>query len=131
MSDKSIDNHMKSIMLQSKKEFIDLNKKKYSDKQSINISDEIDEFIIEFGKKSLESNEYLNHKKFLLPKIKKWIGNKNEKILLEFEMCWDIYQLIDKLKISLEKKSLLYKIFQPSDKEQYDNYIKIIYLSKI
>jgi hypothetical protein len=131
MSDNTIDNLMKSVLLKSKKEQIEnFIKKDVLNDKTLKKTLEINEFLKELDRKSLESKEFLNHKKYLLVKINNWIDGKINEIKLEFEMCWDIYQMIGKMKIDKITKSNLMKIFKPSDIEQYNNYVEVIEQSK-
>lgn len=139
MSDNTIDNQMKSILLQSKKEYLDNLKKKINsqndsnikqDLNGLNLSPELNDLLREFNKKCLKSNNYKNHKDLLLKKIINYNEKKIDVIYLEFEMCWDIYKIINNKIFDLNKKKKLFELFKPSNEEEYNNYVKIIEISK-
>jgi len=129
MSDNNIDNKIKSILLHNKKELV--NKKNILKNEYFLIKSlELDEFMSLLEIKSSNSKEYLTHMKFLIPKIKNYRENKIKTIFLEFEMCFDIYNLIDKTIYNEEKRLKLFEIFKPYDIDEFNNYIKIIEISK-
>ena len=130
MSDNTIDNHMKSIMLQSKREYIDNLKQNDPNKCILTESHELNEFFKILEIKSKTSIEYLNHKNYLIQKIKNFNNNKIKTILLEFEMCWDVYCLINDEIKNKNNKTKLFEIFKPADPNEYANYVKIISISK-
>ena len=110
MSDTKLDNQMKSILLQSRKDYLD-NLKKKIDSQSniiydVNSTSELNDFMREFNKKCLKSKIYQNYKEFITKKIQDYSKKKINVINLEFEMCWDINELINK------------KIFDPIKKKK-------------
>lgn len=154
MSDNTIDNQMKSILLQSKKEYLEKLKKNINSQTELkihentnstqeiisnqdydllnsnNLSPELNDLIREINKKCLKSKNYQNYKDFLMKKIKNFNENKINIIYLEFEMCWDIYKIINNKIFDPNKKNKLFEIIKPSNKEEYDNYVKIIEMSK-
>jgi hypothetical protein len=135
MSDTTIDNQMKSILLQSKRDYLDNLKNKnfqanINDAHELSLKPELRDFIYEFNKKCLKSKIYQNHKEFIFKKIKYFNEKKINIIYLEFEMCWDIYELINKKIVNPNKKKILFEIFKPSDEEEYKNYVKVIEISK-
>lgn len=129
MSDNTIDNQMKSILLQSRREYLDILRKKIIHKE-ISLTPELKIFMREFEKKCVLSKTYQNHKEILMKKIKKYCENKIKIIHLEFEMCCDIYKLINTKIFDVNNKNKLLEIFKPSDIEEYKNYVKIIEMSK-
>lgn len=129
MSDNTIDNQMKSILLQSRKEYLDSLRKKLINK-SIFITPELKAFMREFEKKCVLSKTYQNHKNVLIKKIKNYCEKKTKVIFLEFEMCWDVHKLINNKIFDIENKNKLLEIFKPSDVSEYKNYVKIIEMSK-
>lgn len=129
MSDNTIDNQMKSILLQSKREYLDSLRKKIIDKE-ISLTPELKIFMREYEKKCVSSKTYQNHKEILIKKIKNYSEKKTKIIFLEFEMCWDIYKLINTKIFDVDNKNKLLEIFKPADVEEYKNYVRIIEISK-
>lgn len=130
MSDNTIDNHMKSILLQNRKEYLDNLRKKINLQEEAILTPELKYFMVEFEKKCIISKKYQNHKNFLIKKIKNYCNGDIKMIYMEFEMCWDIYKLINGKIFDIEKKNKLFEIFKPSDNKEYENYVKIIEISK-
>jgi hypothetical protein len=128
MSDNTLDNQMKSILLQSRKEYLDSLRKKIIDKE-ISLTPELKIFMREYEKKCVLSKIYQNHKEVLIKKIKNYCEKKTKIILLEFEMCWDIYKLINNKIFDVDTKNKLLEIFKPADVEEYKNYVRIIEMS--
>ena len=108
MSDNSIDINFKKVILESRKEYImrSQNQQKYNLEVSIKNSYFV-EFISDLELKSIDSNIFFNYKLFILVEIKKWIDGKIILIELEFEMCYDIYNIIKNLNINYEKKKII------------------------
>ena len=135
-ADTNIDSQMKKVMLQSRKEYIKKFRNQNKINQKISKQNELSElsklFLIfnkEFDKAN-KNNEFTNYKLILQNKINDFINGIIPDIKLEFEMFLHINNIIREFDIEENKKIILLNIIKPIDEEEYNNYVKIIEISK-
>lgn len=131
LSDKNMDANMKKIIIHTRSEYINNLKNQIKESEKINKNSLLfSMFKEELDKKASESKIYYNYKIILENKIIDWICDKINNITMEFEMCWDIIELINNLNVESNIKLQLLDIFKPSNLEEFNNYVQIIEISK-
>jgi len=122
LSDKLIDNDMKQIIIQSRKEEIE----KFDKKSKKNIENAIRSSIIApliIRIKDINYNKInLNQKEYLIQQINKWVDENIQIIKLESDTLYEVYELIDMIKIirSDIDEEKLKNIFKPKN---YDDFV--------
>lgn len=128
ISDKSIDNNLKQVMIQSKKDLLD----KVNESSIFRIEKSIRIGIISSLVTKLKNNN--NNKlipeqcTYILNNIEMWINGTIQIIKLNSETLYVVYELIDDIK-KVRKEiddNKMKNIFEPINYEEYVNYINII-----
>lgn len=133
LSDKSIDQNIKQILIQSRMEQLE----KIESKTKINMETAIRSGIVSILIVRLKNDTYTNigieQKKYLINQIDKWIDGKIQVIKLESEILFELYELIDTIKIMYPNVDdiKIKNIFEPKNLDDYLNFIDAIEQIKI
>jgi hypothetical protein len=129
LNDDTIDDDMKRIMLQSRKEYIDNFNKKITFNNIIAEKSELFKtFSIKFNQLIHSNNILKEYKKNIENKINKYIDGEIKNIILDFEEYYEVINIIDTLE-EVQKNKLL-DVFKVRDEDEYNNYKMIIELSR-
>ena len=125
LSDKTIDEDMKQILIESRKEQL----YKFKSKTKNNIENALRSGIISILIVRLKNDNLVNidveTKKFLINQIDKWIDGKIKVIKLESETMFELYELINLIKITrpdIDDVGIK-KIFEPKNLDDYICYV--------
>ena len=119
------DSAMKDIMIKTRKEYIENLSNKLLKENKENLMNNF------FDKIKGYENKYLESRFEILElKINEYIHNPEVKeIILDYELYYEIYELLNKISDNLLKKKL-HDIFKTDDLEKFNEYLEIIKISK-
>jgi hypothetical protein len=130
--DKTIDNEIKQILINSRKDEID----KFYENSKYNIENTYRSNIIRLLIIKLKEEKFdiigYGRKEYLLNQINKWIEGKIQKIILESETLYELIELIDSIKsiYSDFEEIKIKNIFEPKNMDDYILYSDTMNLIK-